>query len=117
MRNPSGAPERSRPAAPEKFREFVDWQIRRVAAVVKKATKARALSAELGLILNASFAPPMKRQPWAAQRLEAAVRRGVIKRWIGRLRLAEGLLWLAGIEAGAIVAAKRWLLDALGINH
>ena len=58
----------------------------------------------------------MKRSTWAKSKLEAAVQRGVIKRWIGRLRLAEGLLWFAGIEASAIVAAKRWLLAAIGIT-
>lgn len=58
----------------------------------------------------------MKRRSWTVQRFESAVCRGVIKRWIGRLELAEGLLWLAGTEAEAIIAAKRWLLAVLGIS-
>jgi hypothetical protein len=45
-------------AAAEKLREFIDWKIRPAAAVVKKALKAHALSAEHGLILNADFRRP-----------------------------------------------------------
>lgn len=59
----------------------------------------------------------MKRERWAESRLRTAVLRGAINRWLLRLKVAEGLLWIAGIEASALIAAKKWLAALMGTGE
>lgn len=46
--------------------------------------------------------------PWFQQRIARRVQRTVIERWVERARVAEAIVWLAGVEAELI--RKTWEL-------
>jgi hypothetical protein len=55
----------------------------------------------------------MQRRSWIESRARRAVERAAVDRWLRRLRIFEGLMWLAGCELWLIEQVKggcRWFV-------